>query len=513
MTRGAFDSEDLAFATAIEALCYINPFCKERQSVERQALGHAYKDVADAWALGPGHQNQNLLPLKEKTQAFVDRMQPRLHLASEPELRLYGAAVRFYSYYEFRDVFIELADRAQEARFSQRRVTAFAKFQRRVSALLPRTDLARTLFSSLEHLFAVEFQFHRAFHHIFGTIVGASAPAQRLREAVWESVFTKDMRRYERGLYRRMHLINTLITGPSGTGKELVARAIGMSRYLPFDRGTARFEEEIADTFFALNISALAPSLVESELFGHKRGSFTGAIADRPGFFEVCPEHGTVFLDEVGELSLELQVKLLRTLQTREFQRVGDNELRRFEGKLVSATNRDLAREMNKGTIREDFYYRLCSDVIETPSLREQLADNPDDLSLLVAHVARKHFDPEDALEIARSARDFIERHLGLDYAWPGNVRELEQCVLNVAVRGEYRGPGRSSQPPKSASNELGAAFLEASMDVERLLDVYCTLAYEKTGSFSEAGRKLGLDRRTIKARLDKGLLARLRRG
>jgi DNA-binding NtrC family response regulator len=513
MTARAFDSEDLAFATAIEALCYINPFSKERQAIERQALGRAYKDVADAWALGPGHQNQNLLPLKEKTQVFVERVLPRLGNATEAELRLYGAAVRFYSYYEFRDVFIELADRAQEARFSQRRVTAFAKFQKRVTALLPRVELGRELFGSLEHMFSIEFQFHRAFHHIFGTIVGASQSAQRLREAVWESVFTNDMRRYERGLYRRMHRINTLITGPSGTGKELVARAIGMARYLPFDKGTARFEEEIADTFLALNISALSPSLVESELFGHKRGSFTGAIGDRAGFFEVCPEHGTVFLDEVGELSLELQVKLLRTLQTREFQRVGELEPRRFEGKLVSATNRDLAHEMNKGSVREDFYYRLCSDVIETPALRDQLADKPEDLALLVGHVARKHFDPEDALEIAKVAQDFIERKLGLDYAWPGNVRELEQCVLNVAVRGEYRGPGRTSLAPKSATSELGGAFLEATMDIERLLDVYCTLAYEKTASFSEAGRKLGVDRRTIKARLDRGLLARLRRG
>jgi hypothetical protein len=91
-------------------------------------------------------------------------------------------------------------------------------------------------------------------------------------------------------------------------------------------------------------------------------------------------------------------------------------------------------------------------------------------------------------------------------------VRELEQCVLNVAVRGEYRGPGRASQPPKSASSELATAFVDASLDAERLLDVYCTLAYDRTGSFSEAGRKIGIDRRTVKARLDRGLLARLRR-
>lgn len=509
--RTLFTSEDRAFAEAIDTLCYINPFSAERQGVERKALGHQYCDVADAWALGPGHRNKNLLPLKEKTQLFVQRLRPRLSEATGSELQLYGSAVRFFSYNEFRETFVALGDQAQEAKFSQRKVTAFSKFQKLLNALLPSAQVARDLFGSLEHLFALEFQFHRAFHHIFDTIVGASRPAQRLRECVWESVFTRDMRRYERGIYRRMHAINTLILGPSGTGKELVARAIGMSRYLPFDRGTTRFEEEIADTFFALNISALSPSLIESELFGHKRGSFTGAVSDRAGFFEACAEHGTVFLDEVGELSAELQVKLLRTLQTREFQRVGEVEKRLFEGKLVSATNRDLREEMARGSLREDFYYRLCSDVVETPALREQLADNPDDLGLLVSHVARKHFEAEDADEISAEAIRFIEERLGPEYPWFGNVRELEQCVLNIAVRGEYRGAGGSPLQDEDVSAELSKAFLSASLDVERLLDVYCTLAFAHTGSFSEAGRRLGVDRRTVKARLDKALLERIR--
>jgi transcriptional regulator with AAA-type ATPase domain len=513
MAKAEFDPEDRAFGQAIEAICYVNPFSRDRQEVERRALGGAYQDVADAWALGPGHTNKNLLPLKEKTEAFLERVRARVPNASQEERQWYGAALRFFSYYEFRDTFTALVDQSQEARFSQRKITAFGKFQKRLHALLPRTDLIAELFGSLEHLFAIEFQFHRAFHHIFDTIVGASGPAQRLRERVWESVFTCDRRRYERGLYRRMHRINTLVLGPSGTGKELVARAIGLSRYLPFDRSTARFEEEITDTFLALNISALSPSLVESELFGHKRGSFTGAVQDRAGFFEVCPEHGTVFLDEVGELSLELQVKLLRTLQTREFQRVGEVEPRRFEGKLVSATNRDLVREMERGTIREDFYYRLCSDVVETPSLRAQLADNPRDLGLLVSHVAKRHFEGSDADEIAAATERFIETELGLDYPWPGNVRELEQCVLNIAVRGEYRGPGKRPTDERSVASDLSQEFLDASMDVERLLDVYCTLGYQKTGSFSEAGRRIGIDRRTIKARLDRALLSRLRRG
>src|SRR6185503_12223975 len=138
------------------------------------------------------------------------------------------------------------------------------------------------------HLFACFYQVRRAFHHIFENIVGRTLPAARLRAAIWESIFTHDMRRYRRSLYARMGDVATLVTGATGTGKELVARAIGLSRYIPFDEKRERFSGEAQAAFIGLNISALSPTLIESELFGHRKGAFTGAITDREGFLESC---------------------------------------------------------------------------------------------------------------------------------------------------------------------------------------------------------------------------------
>src|SRR6185369_1282817 len=142
-------------------------------------------------------------------------------------------------------------------------------------------------------------------------------------------------------------------------------------------------------TFFPINISALSPTLVESELFGHRRGAFTGAVADRRGWLETCPDLGSVFLDELGDMDPAIQVKLLRVIETRTFHPVGDTAARQFRGKLIAATNRDLSAAMAKGQFREDLYYRLCSDQISTPSLAEQLAASPGVLRELVFYMAR----------------------------------------------------------------------------------------------------------------------------
>ena len=199
-------------------------------------------------------------------------------------------------------------------------------------------------------MFACFYQIRRAFHLIFRHLIGASRPAATLRAAVWQSIFTHDMRRYRRSLYRRMHDVTTLVTGPSGTGKELVARAIGLSRYIPFDPDREAFVADLDDAFHALNLSALSPTLIESELFGHRKGAFTGALEDRVGWLESCPPHGTVLLDEIGDVDASIQVKLLRVLQTREFQRIGETAPRQFLGKLIASTNRDLASEMRAGS-------------------------------------------------------------------------------------------------------------------------------------------------------------------
>ena len=229
-----------------------------------------------------------------------------------------------------------------------------------------------------------------------------------------------------------------------------------------------------------------------------------------------------MFLDEVAEITAEIQVKLLRVLQTRSFQRVGDTAAREFRGKLVAATNRDLDAEMQAGRVRQDFYYRLCSDVIETPSLAEQLRESPEELGPLLRFLAGRIAGDEEVESLAEETEAWISKHLGRDYPWPGNVRELEQCVRNVMVRSEYR-PPRPVAPPaqpvaqslesgaRSLPEELAAAMLAGSLSAETLLRSYCTLVFAATGNYQETSRRLGIDRRTVKDKVDVDLLERLR--
>jgi len=321
------------------------------------------------------------------------------------------------------------------------------------------------------------------------------------------------MRYCRRTLYSRMGDFTTLISGASGTGKELVARAIGLSRFIPFDPDKQRFADDLADSFHALNLSALSSTLIESELFGHRRGAFTGAVSDRAGWFEVCRPLGAVFLDEIGELDVSIQVKLLRVLQTRAFQRLGESTDRTFDGKLIVATNQDLLAKIADGSFREDFYYRICSDIITTPSLREQLDDSPEDLGNLVLHLTQR-IAGENAQELAADIERWIIKNLGADYAWPGNVRELEQCVRNLIIRRDYqpRSPAKNALAA-DARERLAAEFLAGSLTADELLSRYCTLIYSRTGSYEEAARRTHLDRRTVKSKIDAELLAWLLQG
>jgi two-component system response regulator AtoC len=210
-----------------------------------------------------------------------------------------------------------------------------------------------------------------------------------------------------------------LIRGESGTGKELVARAIHKA------------SADAAQPFVPVNCSAFATELLESELFGHARGSFTGAVADRMGRFELAGS-GTLFLDEIGELSAAMQVKLLRVLQDRVFERVGDARPLRLEARVVAATHRDLARMVREGAFREDLYYRLRVVELIVPPLRERKEDIPVLVTGLLPRLNRSlrtgvRFVSQEAMEL-------LQRH-----SWPGNVRELENALTGacVAAKGE----------------------------------------------------------------------------
>jgi len=210
------------------------------------------------------------------------------------------------------------------------------------------------------------------------------------------------------------HYTNVLLTGGTGTGKELVALAIHQMSPVAQQR------------FAVCNCSALVDTLLESQLFGHIRGAFTGATDTRPGLFEYA-SGGTVFLDEVGEMSLPMQSKLLRVIQNREIQRVGSPEVRRVDVRLIAATNRDLRAEVLAGRFREDLFYRLSTIQIRVPSLNERLEDIP----ILVQYFLKKYNEAygKNIRGLTRRAQTALVQH-----AWPGNVRELENVISGACI-------------------------------------------------------------------------------
>jgi transcriptional regulator with AAA-type ATPase domain len=488
-----FTDSGRATAAAIGSLVYENPFLPGRIAAERKVLGDAFIPEKSVWSLETrGESNANLAAIASRAEALVALARERLLTLRGVEkaelLALYDDLVTYVLYDRYSERLAALA-----ARESDDRVPFYDAFAADARHFLEPAGLLPAP-RELAHLFACFYQVRRAFLHVFTHLVGTSLPAARLRADVWCSIFSRDLRRYRRSLYERLGDVTTLIIGPTGTGKELVARAIALSRYIPFDDRTRRFAAVTSVLFAGLNLSALSPALIESELFGHRKGTFTGALADRKGWLESCSPFGTVFLDEVGELDPAIQVKLLRVLQTRTFQRLGESADRHFAGKIVAATNRDLGTATASGDFRRDFYYRLCADVVTTPPLAEQLDGNRDELRHLVLHIAGSVVGESESEEVARDVLDVIEKKLGPRYAWPGNFRELEQCVRSVVVRGDYA--------PAVAPSSPHSPMLDGRMTEEELLRWYTSLVYQQTGSYQEVARRLGIDRRTVRARI-----------
>lgn len=495
-----FQSQDQDFVDTISQLAYCNPFRRDRIDLERKALGAEFDETQADWNVRAGGESKhpNVEALLDRCLHLLDHCREKLAQGAKPterDVERFEDLVLLVIYHQYRDEIDQMT-----ATGTPTAQVVYRSMQRTFSQVTTRWPRQSLLTAELPHLFAGFVQIRRAYSNIFRFIVGVSKPAIAIRAAVWESIFTHDMRRYRQIMFRHLGDFATLITGPSGTGKELVARAIGLSRYVPFDAKSTATDGE-RDAFFPISLAAMSPTLVESELFGHARGAFTGAVVERKGWLETCPASGAVFLDEIGELEPAIQVKLLRVLQSREFSRLGETRVRRFPGKIIAATNRNLADEMQAHRFREDLYYRLCSDIVEVPSLAERIADDPAELHELVAHlVGRIVGDGADALvdEILQA----IDEQLGTRYSWPGNVRELEQCVRNLLVRRRYLPPRTNSPAAGDPFEQLAEQMRQGQITADDLIRRYCQLDHARTGSYEATARRLALDRRTVKARV-----------
>ncbi len=252
--------------------------------------------------------------------------------------------------------------------------------------------------------------------------------------------------------------------------------------------------------FIPINLSQYPETLVESELFGHKKGAFTGAVTDHKGLFAMCGNHSSVFLDEIGDTSIQVQIKLLQILQDRIFSPVGSHKNEHFKGRVIAATNKSIDELRLEGRFRDDFYYRLCSDCILVPSLKQRIDENPSEINELISDKVEQ-ITGHKAPEIDRTVKEVIDTELGKDYHWPGNVRELEQCIRRVIIKRSYQGDKmiKSMDEKRKLFSDIESGSLSAT----RLLTAYCQILYSKYGSYKDVARITGLDRRTVKKHID----------
>ena len=472
--------EQIDFFKQITALAFVNPFSQQREH-------------ADCQLLNIPMGSESIFYRSEKIQHLL---RSKLHTLGEITLADYPAQHQeimryswlFYQFHEFQPDFIELIEK-------QRLIG-------NKSIELPRAkDLThlfkKTGFTDYEtnKFIALFYQLHRGFYFINSSITGNCTSIINLRMRLWNNIFTFNPQWYVDYLCGKMEDFSTLLLGATGTGKSLVAHAIGCSGFIPFDASKKHFKESFTQSFQFINLSQYPASLLESELFGHKKGAFTGAIDHHQGLFARCSEYGAIFIDEIGDIDIPTQVKLLNVIQDRQFCPVGSHEKIRFSGRVISATNRNIEQLRQQGDFRNDLYYRLCSDVIEIPSLQQRIQENQDELSYLIAHLVRRVTDitaPSLATRIEQQIRQSIPNH----YAWPGNVRELEQCIRQVCITGQYHLASNTD----TTSNDDFRLFNEADKNsAQHLLQRYCRFLYEKQGSYEAVARTTQLDRRTVK--------------
>jgi transcriptional regulator of acetoin/glycerol metabolism len=484
--------------------------------LKSQMLSETNRDflrlLAEAAATNPFSDEYSTLTLKiagcdasapandrfKKIVARVSEEVQRLEAAGLASVRQYGGDDRQLLHYAIMfDVyhhFVPSLDQHITAQMAAGEHPVPVRFADEVLRLLARRGFSE---DEARRYFAILYQIRRAFFFIDRGLIGRSESMKQLRRHLWDNVFTHDIRLYERHLWNRMEDFSTMLLGETGTGKGAAAAAIGRSGFIPYDEKRGCFAESFTKSFTALNLSQFPEALIESELFGHRKGAFTGALEAHEGIFARCSAYGAIFLDEIGDAGPPVQIKLLHVLQDRTFSPVGSHEILRFRGRIIAATNKPLDALRKAGQFRDDFFYRLCSDLIAVPSLRQRIAEDPMELEDLVSLIVER-ITGEPSPATIGMVRSALSASLGTGYAWPGNVRELEQAVRRILLTRKYSGDERTVVPDLAAQLQVGIS--DGALDADTLLSGYCRLLYQRLGTYEAVGQRLKLDRRTVKA-------------
>jgi len=500
--------EDMQILQLIYKITVSNPFSFERRELENQLL-HKSK-ISEPYHYSNQDSKSHTQKINELLPTTLQNVQPQFFEQKEQiafeDQELYRYAVWFWIYHKYLDEFenlrMQCETKPDETPVVQHEF--YLAFIRDLQELLILHEPGKTEYDPLcmdqkecAELFAFCFQLWRGFYEIISSIIGRSESAVQLRCEIWEAIFTRRLLWSFRYVKDRMANFSTLILGPSGAGKDGVAAAIGHSQFIPFDIKTYQLMVNPYAAYLPVNLCALSPSLIESELFGHSKGAFTGAVAARKGLLEECSAYGVLFLDEVGELSPEIQVKLLRVLQSREFQPLGGGKSRRFQGRILSATNKDISELVAEGRLREDFLYRLGAVVIRVPSLSQRFAEDPTEANELRRFLLERilgQIDPHVDEDLSERIAELVQT----GYLWPGNIREFEQCIRSLIVKSSYE-PLVAPPPVEGELENLFEKMKYGRATIDDVLTVYCSHVYKKEGNYQSAAKSVEADWRTVK--------------
>jgi len=475
-------TDEKAFFTMVKDATLANPFSDERIDIDLKITG-----------LPVGvDRKERVQTLAETIRKKIGRFEKKglnINLFSGEDRNLIEIALLFDFFHQFVDRFDQLIPAQIEAGDASLKVP----FAREALYALKNKGFDA---GQATHYFALCYQIRRAFYFIDHSLVGRSPGMKALRRNLWNNVFTHNIGLYDNYLWNRMEDFSTLILGETGTGKGSSAMSIGRSGFIPFDEKKMSFEESFTRSFVSINLSQFPETLIESELFGHKKGAFTGAVENYKGLFDQCSPYGSIFLDEIGEVQIPVQIKLLQVIQERIYSPVGSHQKNRFRGRVIAATNRAIHEIREKKILRDDFFYRLCSDIIVVPPLRQRIEEDSGELDDLLALTIQRILG-KPSPELVSMIRKKIEKKPGRNYPWPGNVRELEQCVRRILLKKSYDGDHRPVA--RDLATVITDGVLTGDMDAQSLLSAYCCLLYRNHGTFEAVAARTKLDRRTVK--------------